>query len=341
MRYSWILDSGGAGRGAWQGGVIYEFMRWCREKDRFPAVMMGASAGGYAAADVATSTERTVMKGWTVWGMPDRMRRASAGTDRPGGKMNAFRKNLHASVFYVMDEEEIAGVFDPDVEKILLVFTTRVQRRDGQRFRAIDRLRFFLKSATRKLPGHLKYLPCGYAEDPVIFATNLPGALESEYVRPLIRTNYRAVIEASCLVPLAMGLPIAPEDVSAGTCREDREAVFIDGGYAVKMPMAMFEEDPRFRSLAQWARADKTIVFCCDPGGRLWENSSRKRCLNAYPSVEKSIRENRLLILYPDHKVEAGFLCTDNAAVMRTFNRGREQGRRLLESDQVKRFFEV
>jgi hypothetical protein len=29
---------------------------------------MGASAGGYAAADVATGTEKTVMKGWTYWG---------------------------------------------------------------------------------------------------------------------------------------------------------------------------------------------------------------------------------------------------------------------------------
>ena len=66
--YSWILDSGGAGRGAWQGGVIYEFMRWCRENGCFPSITMGASAGGYAAADVATGTEQTVMKGWTYWG---------------------------------------------------------------------------------------------------------------------------------------------------------------------------------------------------------------------------------------------------------------------------------
>jgi predicted acylesterase/phospholipase RssA len=341
MRYSWILDSGGAGRGAWQGGVLYEFIRWCRENDRFPTVTMGASAGGYAAADVATGTERTVMKGWMVWGMPERMRRASAGTDRPGGTMNAFRENLHSSVFYVMAEEELAGVFDPGAEKKLLVFTTRVRRRDGRRFQAIDRLRFFMKSATRKLPNRMKYLPCGYVEDPVIFATNLPAALESEYVRPLTRENYHAAIEASCLVPLAMGLPVASEDVNAGSCRGDPSAVFIDGGYTVKMPMAMFEEDARFQALAQWARADKAIVFCCDPGGRLWENSTRIRCLNSLPSVEKSILENRLLILYPDHKVEAGFLCTDNAVIMRTFNRGREQGRRLLESDRVKRFFEV
>ena len=65
LRHCWILDSGGAGRGAWQGGVIYEFMRWTRKNGCYPTISMGASAGGYAAADVATNTEATVMKGWT------------------------------------------------------------------------------------------------------------------------------------------------------------------------------------------------------------------------------------------------------------------------------------
>ena len=59
QRYSWILDSGGAGRGAWQGGMIYECMRGCREHGCFP-ITMGASAGGYAAAAVATGSEQTV-----------------------------------------------------------------------------------------------------------------------------------------------------------------------------------------------------------------------------------------------------------------------------------------
>ena len=65
---AWILDSGGAGRGAWQGGVLYELMRWARLHRGFPAVMMGASAGAYAAADIATGTEATVLKGWSAWG---------------------------------------------------------------------------------------------------------------------------------------------------------------------------------------------------------------------------------------------------------------------------------
>ena len=68
QRPAWILDSGGAGRGAWQGGVLYELMRWARQHGGYPQVMMGASAGGYAAADVATGTEQTVLKGWSVWG---------------------------------------------------------------------------------------------------------------------------------------------------------------------------------------------------------------------------------------------------------------------------------
>lgn len=340
MNYSWILDSGGAGRGAWQGGVIYEFMRWCRENDCFPIVTMGASAGGYAAADVATGTEETVMKGWSVWGKPAFMRRSHP--DAPGAerKMNRFRSNLHASVFYVMEEKEQAGVFDGGARKKLIVFTTRVRRKDGKKFMRGDRVRYFLKSATRKLPKKMKYIPDGYIEDPVIFATNLPAEMESDYVRPLTRENYHAVIEASCLVPFAMGVPLQPEDVDAGSRSRDREAVFIDGGYSIKMPMAMFEEDPRFEELAHWAGADKTIIFCCDPVGHLWETSARLRCLDTYSGVVKALEENRLLIVYPDHKVEAGFLCTDNPTIMRTFSRGREQAQRLLKSDRVRRFFD-
>lgn len=338
MRYSWILDSGGAGRGAWQGGVLYEFMRWCRGNQRFPAVTMGASAGGYAAADVATGTERTVMKGWTVWGRQEQLPGADTGDER---KRNRFRRHLHASVFYVMEKKELEGVFGGDPERKLLVFTTRGRRADGGRFGRCDRVRYFMKTATRKLPGWLKYFPGGYIEEPVIFATNLPGELHSEYVRPLTRENYHAVIEASCLVPLAMGLPLEPWEVSSDGFETDRRSVFFDGSYTLKMPMGIFEEDPRFRGLAQWAGADKTIVFCCDPKGCLWENSMRLRSLNTLPCVRQAVEQNRLLVLYPDHKVEAGFLCTDNEPIMRTFNRGREQAVRLLQSDRVRRFFEI
>ena len=50
MTFSWVLDSGGAGRGAWQGGVIHQFMLWTREHGCYPSVTMGASAGGCAAS---------------------------------------------------------------------------------------------------------------------------------------------------------------------------------------------------------------------------------------------------------------------------------------------------
>src|SRR5512136_1242001 len=112
-RYCWILDSGGAGRGAWQGGVIYEFMRWCRENGAFPSITMGASAGGYAAADVATGTEKTVMKGWNYWGTVTS--RALAQSN------NRFRTHLRSSIFYVMEEAELAGVFDGNPRKKLLL----------------------------------------------------------------------------------------------------------------------------------------------------------------------------------------------------------------------------
>jgi hypothetical protein len=334
MKYSWILDSGGAGRGAWQGGVIYEFMRWCRENGSYPSITMGASAGGYAAADVATGTEQTVLKGWTYWGTQNRSLPQFLEKGR-------FRAQLHDSILYVMGEKELSGVFQENPAKKLLVFTTRVRRSDGRPFKSIDRMRFFLKSATRKLPGLLKYLPGGYAEDPIIFALNLPSELCSEYVRPLTRRNYHAVIEASCLVPLSMGSPILPEELTVEQPAGDRHAVFIDGGYALKMPMRLFEDDSRFRGFANWVSADKTLVFCCDPKGSLWESSARLHCLNSLPSVRRALQENRLLIISPDHKVEAGFLCMDHATIMRTFHRGQEQARRLICSDLIRRFFDA
>jgi hypothetical protein len=332
MNYSWILDSGGAGRGAWQGGVIYEFMRWSLRHDVFPLITMGASAGGYAAADVATGTDHTVMKGWTHWGSPV--------SSAFSGIKNRFRANLLNSIHYVMGTEELAGVFRKQPPRKLLIFTTRVRRRDGKPFGAIDSLRYFSKSATRKLSAPFKYLPGAYNEEPVIYALNLPGDLRSEYVRPLTRENYHAVIEASCLVPVAMGSPPDPEKINPTPYPGDENAVFIDGGYALKMPLRIFEEDPRFTALADWASADKTIIFCCDPDGYLWETSSRLQALNSLPATARAIEKKRLLVIRPDHKIEAGFLCMDNDVAMRTFTRGRQQAERLLASDAVRRFFD-
>jgi hypothetical protein len=223
-----------------------------------------------------------------------------------------------------------------------------VRRRDGKPFSTSDLAKLFLKSATRKLPRTMKYLPHAYIEDPVIFATNLPDEICTEYVRPLTRINYCRVIEASCIVPLAMGTAIAPEELQSSAAPEsgtkfagDNNAVFVDGGYSLKMPMGIFAEDGRFRQLAAWAAADKTIIFCCDPRGSLWETSSRLRRLNEHPEVTRAMASDRLLLVYPDHKIEAGFLCIDNNTIMRTFRRGRDQGNRLLCSAAVRRFFEA
>jgi len=54
--------------------------------------------------------------------------------------------------------------------------------------------------------------------------------------------------------------------------------------------------------------------------------------------VARALAEGRLLIIHPDHKVEAGFLSFENEVIMRTFRRGQEQGRRLLASAHVRRF---
>lgn len=344
--FGWVLDSGGAGRGAWQGGIIYEFMRWARKFGGYPAASMGASAGGYAAADVATGTESTVMKGWTRWGLghlpPDSQVPAEF---RSFWGLGKFRLHLRDSIGYVMGESEVGRVFDSKENRKLLVFTTRVSRRDRKPFLERDCQKYFLKSMTRKLPRGWKFLPSNYLEEPIVFATHLPEELQSEWVRPLTPENYHSVIEASCLVPLAMGRPLLPEKVNAqkppagpGTYEGDCHAVYIDGGFTMKMPMRLFDTDARFLPLARWTGVDKIIVFCCDPKGNLWETSSRLNRLNDSACVIAAIREERLLIISPDHKVEAGFLCHDNVVTMRTFCRGQEQAGRLLRSDKVRRF---
>jgi len=336
---AWILDSGGAGRGAWQGGVLYELMQWTRRQGGYPAVVMGASAGGYAAADVATGTEATVLKGWSAWGADDMPRRyplaSFVANDWPRSR---FRSHLHASIRYVMGEAELDGVFDDAGRRTLLVFTSRVRRLDGRQTGRADLVRLFAMAATRKLSRPLKYLP-RYHLDPVVFATNLPVALHSEFVRPLTRQNYHCVIEASCLVPLAMGPALSPALLSPdGAHPDDASAIFVDGGFALKMPMATFEDDPRFHDLARWAAAPRTVVCCCDPNGRLWETSMRRRTLNAHPAVARALADDTLLVIHPDHEVEAGFLCFDPAVIMRTFDRGRDQGRRLLADEHLCRF---
>ena len=338
----WILDSGGAGRGAWQGGVLYELMRWARLHGGYPTVMMGASAGGYAAADVATGTEATVLKGWRAWGSDDIPERyplpAFVAKEWPHSR---FRRHLHASIRYVMGDAELDGVFDDSGQRTLLVFTSRVRRRDGHALGRADLAKLFAMAATRKFPRSLKYRP-RYQVDPVVFATNLPDTLHSEFVRPLTRDNYHCAIEASCLVPLAMGPPLAPSLLSRdGADPNDARAVFVDGGFALKMPMAAFDDDPRFRDLARWTATPQTVIFCCDPNGRLWETSMRLRALNTDPAVARALASGTLLVIHPDHIVEAGFLCFDPVVTMRTFERGREQGRRLLAAEPLRRFLSV
>jgi hypothetical protein len=344
--FSWILDSGGAGRGAWQGGVIHRLMGWMRQQGGYPQISMGASAGGYAAADVATETETTVIKGWTYWGnekVPPAAEVPAA--HRSFWGLGEFRLHLRGSIEYVMGEKEVASTFNGRPDKKLMIFTTRLKRRDGKAIGQLDVMKYFLKSATRKLPPALKYLPHGYQEDAVVFAASLPAELHSEYLRPLTPHNFHAVIEASCLVPLAMGWPLTPLELNPNGADhafpDDGNAVFMDGGFTIKMPMALFQEDARFRPLARWAEASKTLIFCCDPKGQLWETSSRLRLLNDHPAVVEALSEKRLLVIYPDHPVEAGFLCHDNTVIMRTFRRGQEQGDRLLKSAAFRRFLDA
>ena len=64
----------------------------------------------------------------------------------------------------------------------------------------------------------------------------------------------------------------------------------------------------------------------------------RLRTLNADPNVARALADGTLLVIHPDHVVEAGFLCFDPVVTMRTFERGRDQGRRLIATEPLRRF---
>ncbi len=78
--------------------------------------------------------------------------------------LGKFRLHLRSSIRYVMGESEVAAVFNGKPEKKLLIFTTRLRRRDGRPIQSGDLNRYFLKSLTRKLPQGIEVL-----------AANLPG----------------------------------------------------------------------------------------------------------------------------------------------------------------------
>jgi hypothetical protein len=174
------------------------------------------------------------------------------------------------------------------------------------------------------------------------------------------------VIEASCLIPFAMGQPIPSDEVlpfpremdlqTRGSVSDvgrdgstaihemfpgDIRAAFLDGGFSLKMPFRLLAEDARFAGISELIQCDKTIVFCCDPEGQLWETSMRLRPLNNCSRVRRAIEDRSLFVISPDHPIEAGFLCDDNPKIMRTFERGRAQGRRVLAGKSFQQFFEV
>jgi hypothetical protein len=202
--HCWILDSGGAGRGAWQGGVIHELMRWCREQGCYPNISMGCSAGGYAAADVATETEATVLKGWTRWGCEKFSKDEAVLREQQSfWGLGKFRLHLRGSIQYVMGESEVAAVFNANSEKKLLIFTTRVRRRDGKPIQSGDLNRYFLKSLTRKFPRALKYSPRIYQEDPIVLATPRPALFRWPWVGRYVRSNSTMAI-LSCLTGISI-----------------------------------------------------------------------------------------------------------------------------------------
>jgi hypothetical protein len=328
--------------------MLYEFLQWAKANGRVPDVAMGASVGGYAAADLATKTAETIYKGWAQWGTADPATLAAkCGHARNHAGFGSFRLHLVESIRHVMGDGEAEAIFSEHESVRLLVFTTRLTRADGRPLRRRDLYRCFLQSMTRKFPRFLKLTPTGYLQDPVVFASGLPDALGSECVRPLTRENLRSVIQASCLVPIAMGGPLLPRDVQSQPLEADRHemadehAIFVDGGFSLKMPMGAFARDARFSELARWIKTDRTLVFCCDARGRLWETSHRHSRLETNGEIVEAVRNGRLVVLHPDHDIEASFLCVDNRRIMRTFGRGRAQAERIIKSRALDSFFDV
>lgn len=321
----WVFDTGGAGRGAWLGGVGYVLTKMARALGRFPDAVVGSSVGAYMAADAATGNPEVFLKGWTDWGAERVPPPVVPSSEQGFLHVRHFRAHLKHSIQYVLDDSAIASILSEQNPTRLVICTTQITRRDGRPITRRDMRRLFWQSLTRKLP--IKYLADGYMYRAVLFDSRAAGA--TPVIRRLTRDNLRQAIMASCLIPLAMGLPLRYDGMD-----------LIDGGFTLKMPLDL-PSDSTYAELSQSLQAQKTLAISAETGGVLWKTAMRLERWNDQADIQQAIQDGKLLIIAPSGKIAAGTLCRDNRLIMKTFWQGAERAEQVMRTDAGKRFFEL
>lgn len=325
IRYKWVFDTGGAGPGAWEGGVGYALTKAALAAGTLPDVVMGSSVGAYMAADVVSGDPQIFIKGWSDWGAETVPPPHVSPQEQGFLSVRSFRAYLKHSLEYVLDDAVIQRILSPDNPMRLIVCTTQLGKRNGGPIARRDMRRLFLQSVTRRWP--IKYICPDFVYRAVLFDSR--AKTPTSGVRKLTPENFRPAIMASCLIPLAMGMPLRYDGMD-----------LIDGGFSLKLALQL-PSDALYANLAGELRAEKTLAITVDPTGALWETSMRLRRWDDRWDVQQAMREGRLLIISPPRKLEAGTLCRDNRLIMKTFWQGAEQAEQVLRSDAGKRFFEL
>ncbi|RMG51516.1 MAG: patatin-like phospholipase family protein [Acidobacteria bacterium] len=324
IRRKWVFDTGGAGPGAWEGGVGYALTKAALATGAVPDMVIGSSVGAYMAANAASGDPETFLKGWSNWGAEGISPPAVRPEERGFFGARFFRAYLKHSIAYVLEDRIVERILDPRNPTRLVIVTTQLRRRNGQPIGRRDMRRLFLQSLTRKWP--VKYICSDYDYRAILFDSQ-PRTVTAA-VRKLTPENIRSVIMASCLIPWAMGMPLRVDGMDV-----------IDGGFALKVPLRV-PPDAVYAELARSLQTDQTVVITPDPTGTLWETSMRIRRWNDCWDVEHTMEAGNLLIISPPRKIRAGALCRDHRLIWETFCEGVAHAERVLRSDPGRRFFD-
>ncbi|MBI3948898.1 MAG: patatin-like phospholipase family protein [Acidobacteria bacterium] len=325
VRYKWVFDTGGAGRGAWIGGIGHALTKAAQAAGIYPDVVIGSSVGAYMAADAASGDPQVFIKGWSDWGAESVPPPAVSPIEQGFWKARHFRAHLKHSIEYVLDDVMIQRILSEDNPTRLIVCTTQISKRNGEPINRRDMRRLFLQSLMRKWP--VKCIFAEYMYRAVLFDSR--AKTSTPVIKKLTPENLREAIMASCLIPLAMGTPLRYDALD-----------LIDAGFTLKMPLYL-PSDAIYADLAREIEADKTLAISVEPDGRLWETTMRLHQWNDRWDVQQAMREGKLLVISPPREIAAGMLCRDNRTIMKIFWEGAEYAEQVLRSEAGKRFFEL
>ncbi len=324
IRYKWVFDTGGAGPGAWEGGVGYALTKAALTTGAVPDIVIGSSVGAYMAANAASRDPETFVKGWSDWGAEGISPPMVRPEERGFLGARFFRAYLKHSISYVLDDRIVERILDPQNPIRLIIVATQLRKRNGRSVDRRDMRRLFFQSLTRKWP--VKYICSDYDYRTILFDSQARAVTAA--VRKLTPANIRQAIMASCLIPWAMGMPLRVEGMD-----------LIDGGFALKVPLRL-PPDAVYADLARSLQTDRTVVITPDPTGALWETSMRIRRWNDCWDVERARGAGDLLIISPPQKIRAGALCRDHRLIWETFWEGVAHAEHVLRSDRGRRFFD-